>query len=421
MGGNAFRSGPRPLNVVRLSSEQYIKLRDRYQRFTVSHLPILFRVAKSLGSILLTFYKRAIVPPEAPEKDDHGDIDFLVEEPLSNFTIQDLATDLGAKESMKAGGISSFGIRISEDKEDFFQLDIHQCTKKDFEWENVIYSYGDIWHIIGSVVTRFGLAINNTGLHARIKEIEKTNKKNSLLLLTTDPQKMMDFLGLDGTRYHKGFSTLDELFEWATAMPLFRRSIFEKEIASGKNERVKRKRPMYAEFVTEWLPRKQTLHSNPAPRERGRWNDNQAEVHTSADTCTSAIVHSLVDGSAAEGNTGVFPIDERKDVLTKALLRFNKREQYQILLDDFRRRSMKDAMWKQIARIIPLQGKQLDQAMIALKATVTWKDGHPRLKSAERSVEEIPVLDADTVDEVLLPWVTEHWSEAVRLYEEHAH
>ena len=358
MGGNAFRSGPRPLNVVRLSPEQYIKLRDHYQRFTVSHLPNLFRVAKSLGSILLTFYKRAIVPPQAPEKDDHGDIDFLVQEPLSNFTIQDLATELGAKESMKAGGISSFGIRISEDKEDFFQLDIHQCKKKDFEWESVIYSYGDIWHIIGSVVTRFGLAINNTGLHARIKEIEKTSKKTSLLLLTTNPQEMMDFLGLDGTRYHKGFSTLDELFEWATAMPLFRRSIFEKETASGKNERVKGNRPMYAGFVTEWLPRKQTLHPNPARLERGRWNDNQAKVHTSADTCTSAIVHSLVDGSAAEGNTGVFPIDERKDVLTKALLRFNKCEQYQILLDDFRRRSMKDAMWKQIARILPLQGKQ---------------------------------------------------------------
>lgn len=58
--------------------------------------------------------------------------------------------------------------------------------------------------------------------------------------------------------------------------------------------------------------------------------------------------------------------------------------------------------------------------MVALKATVTWKDGHSRL-SAERSVEETPVLDADTVDRVLLPWVTEHWSEAVRLYEEHAH
>ena len=76
-------------------------------------------------------------------------------------------------------------------------------------------------------------------------------------------------------------------------------------------------------------------------------------------------------------------------------------------------------MWKQIARILPLQGKQLGQAMVALKDMVTWKDGHPRLKvEAERSVEDVPVLDADTVDEIVLPWVTEHWSEAVRLYEE---
>ena len=34
-------------------------------------------------------------------------------------------------------------------------------------------------------------------------------------------------------------------------MSLFRRSIFEKEIASEKNKRVKEKRSIYARFVTE--------------------------------------------------------------------------------------------------------------------------------------------------------------------------
>ena len=119
------------------------------------------------------------------------------------------------------------------------------------------------------MVTRFGLTINNSGLHARIKEIETASKKTSLLLLTSDPQEMMEFLGLDSTRYHKGFSTLDELFEWAIAMPLFRRRIFEKEAATGSRERVREKRPMYSKFVTQWLPRKQTLHSITAPLDRG--------------------------------------------------------------------------------------------------------------------------------------------------------
>ena len=37
MGGRAFLSGPKPLNVVRLQPEQYIELRDYYQRFATAH------------------------------------------------------------------------------------------------------------------------------------------------------------------------------------------------------------------------------------------------------------------------------------------------------------------------------------------------------------------------------------------------
>ncbi len=84
----------------------------------------------------------------------------------------------------------------------------------------------------------------NSGLHVRIEEIETTNKKDCLLRLTRNPQEMMDFIGLDCSRYEKGFSTLDELFEWAISMPLFRRKLFEKDVISEKEERAREKRPM---------------------------------------------------------------------------------------------------------------------------------------------------------------------------------
>ena len=134
----------------------------------------------------------------------------------------------------KAAGTSSFAIRISGNN-NFFQLHVHhQCNRGCFEWESVIYSHGDIWHIIGSTVTRSGTTINDTGLHARIKEIEATNKKDSLLLLTSDSQEMMESLYLDCPDYEKGSSSLDILFEWAVAMPLFRRKFFAKETSNQR-------------------------------------------------------------------------------------------------------------------------------------------------------------------------------------------
>ena len=267
------------------------------------------------GRILLKFYNRVIVPPEAPEKVDHGDIDVLVDEPLFNFTSEDIKQALGAEAHMKAGRTNCFAIQLSDDGDRYFQLDIQTCKKGSLEWASVIYGYGDIWHIIGSAVTRFDLAIDDSGLHARVKKIEGTNRKDCRLFLTSDPQKMMDFFGLDGLKYQKGFSTLDELFEWAVSMPYFQKKIFQKETTSADQKRIREKRPMYANFVIEWLPQAMTS-----------------------------------SGRTEEHETRVTPVDDGKDLLNKALLRFQKRKDYERLVEDQRKVALKDAMWKKITR-----------------------------------------------------------------------
>ena len=326
MGGRAFLSGRNPLNVIRLSTDQYIKLRDHYQR-SAAPLCIKQGFADHVFSILLKFYERVVVPSAAPEKADHGDIDVHVDRPLFSFTIQDLAKGLGAEDYTTAGGNRSFAIRILEEGDSFFQLDVHQCKEGCFEWECVIYSYGDIWRIIGMSVTRFGLAINNAGLHARIEEIEATHKKHSLLLLTGDPLKVMNFLGLDHDAYEKGFSTLDELFEWAVSMPFFRRKVFEKKTVSAKEQRLMEKRPMYSTFMTEWLPKRTTLQEIAAPSENMSQNDHRAEPLNSADPSDPRL-------EPAEERD-----KERKDLLNKALSVFDKLEEYREMLEKHQKRA----------------------------------------------------------------------------------
>lgn len=53
------------------------------------------------------------------------------------------------------------------------------------------------------------------------------------------------------------------------------------------------------------------------------------------------------------------PADEQEDMLDKALLRFNMREQYEEVLEDYRRRTLKDAMWIAVARTLRLQSDML--------------------------------------------------------------
>lgn len=204
----------------------------------------------------MQFYERAITPIEAPEKKDYGDIDILVDHELSGFNSGNLAGILSAKLSLRAGRTSSFAIPLPGISDAYFQLDIRLCRKDHFEWETMIHSYGDLCHIVGATVTRFGLAINDTGLHLRIAEIDMTHKKDALLFLTHNPREIMDFLGLDAHTLENGFKTLDEVFKWAASSRLFRKRFFVKDVISEKEERVRDKRPMYCEFVTEWIPHK---------------------------------------------------------------------------------------------------------------------------------------------------------------------
>lgn len=114
---------------------------------------------------------------------------------------------------------------------------------------------GDLWHIIGASIVRFGLSIYDTGLHLRIEEIEQTNRKDALLRLTSRPGEMMRFLGLDEGRYVMGFGSLDEVFGWVVECRYFRRRVFERKGVCGKEMRVREKRVMYKYLVLEWLPR----------------------------------------------------------------------------------------------------------------------------------------------------------------------
>lgn len=235
MGGHAFASRVPPIKTPRMSQEVYEKALEQSQ------------------AILRKFYYKVASAIEGPGKTTYGDVDIVVALPLedSSFSTRELVTDrleqaLNAIDKkfldhhiitfavpwphVSTVGASGVGTGVEALAEStntasekwYVQVDVHICKDKhEFDWELFHSAHGDLWNILGTMIRRFGLTVNNHALFLRIPEIEHFNRKKSMVFLTDDPAKILDFLGLDQEKWWKRFSTPQEMFEYAATCRMF--------------------------------------------------------------------------------------------------------------------------------------------------------------------------------------------------------
>jgi hypothetical protein len=155
MGGNAFNQVLSPTAFPRIPPAVYHAVKAR----------LLLR--------LQGIYEHVGVPFEAPEKTDHGDIDFLVTNALvdanhgeSTSTLGQVTVALGATKFIHLDGnrTSNFAVpvtngewaayghaaeeerhRAQNDDQMYYQVDVHVCEDV-AEWERIMFyhSYGDL-------------------------------------------------------------------------------------------------------------------------------------------------------------------------------------------------------------------------------------------------------------------------------------
>ncbi|MCJ1394489.1 hypothetical protein MMC18_007367 [Xylographa bjoerkii] len=240
MGGKAFSHPPHSLSTPRIPHAIYLFLRDKYI------------------ALLSTFYQNVASPIEVPEKASHGDIDILVSEPRSTTTIHSISQALNTKTSISTPGSpsTSFAVPFPGSPDDYIQLDIHVCAASNFDWELFTASHGDLWNLLGTSLRGFGLTANNIGLNLRIAEIEHLDRKRSMLFLTSDTTSVLDLMGLDVQRYWRQFETVNELYEYAISTRFFRKDRYVREILKSNDRKRMGKRPLYQQFVDEWLPQR---------------------------------------------------------------------------------------------------------------------------------------------------------------------
>lgn len=77
--------------------------------------------------------------------------------------------------------------------------------------------------MVGQTIRPHGLTADEVGLYIRIPEIEKQDKKKARVLLSSDPTRVIDFLGLGrhNREWEKPFASVRDLFEYAASCKWF--------------------------------------------------------------------------------------------------------------------------------------------------------------------------------------------------------
>jgi hypothetical protein len=241
------------------------------------------------------YYKTVRCPPSAPSKTDHGDIDLIAAEPFNAFPDEELVKALedffraapGSVRYVRNGKVRSFAVPhpymatyrniitfggpspsssppkplpASAAAGDYFQIDLHVCGQEDLDWELLHCSYGDLMQILGVMNKYIGLTCNDHGLHVRIPEIEKYDKKKSMIFLTNSPRKVMEFLGLDPSIYYAspeegGFRTNDDIFRWCASGRFYYNPSSRNRDNETSNDRQRyKKREMFRSYMNDWYP-----------------------------------------------------------------------------------------------------------------------------------------------------------------------
>lgn len=366
MGGKAFPNA----HVPRMSPALYKQLSAEYQ----AKLEMVF--------------PRVVIPRNAPDKADYGDIDYLVEGPTSSGDAvwNELKEVLGAEFYLRNGNSHSFGIPHPEVSEAHVQVDIELSHGSGtigalelFEWTRFMKSDSDLVQIVGISHRAFGLACTDKGLHVRLEQIEPYNKEKAKLFLTRDPNKAMDFYGLDTAKYWSGFTNENDLFDWVSNGRFFSAAVFGRKVEKHNDRARQAKRPMYARFVEQYMP--------------AHMDKNISKVWT------------------------------RQEVLEEALKTFDKQAEYDAMIEEHQSKEDEETLRDQVRTVLPIESKSSkDFAIKALKRWVIFDNGEPKIATEPRLDNETQwtrLMAPGSREDVLL-WMKEHWQEAKVLEKERA-
>ena len=151
---------------------------------------IYFTLKAHLTNILSQHFTVVSTPHEAPQKPDHGDVDFLVcgpnvSQPMSLQHVETLKTALGAVRMQSAGfGARSFAVPVAEmdggNEKAYAQVDLTICPSRErLDWLMLTHSYGDVFQVLGEYgrKSNYRLVIRGSSMRVPATPAEQASRK----------------------------------------------------------------------------------------------------------------------------------------------------------------------------------------------------------------------------------------------------
>jgi hypothetical protein len=223
MGGNALK------NTVtrRYSKEEY----EGLCRFVSGKLTELAHECALDGFDIIPSYRM---------KDSFGDMDVLYStsnnKPLSPQLFKDLFLP---NEIVQNSNVISLDVEQ-------FQIDLIHAPRDHYNYALNYYKFSDLGNLIGKLARQLGLKHGHNGLYLPLRD---GDNKFHEICLTTDHEFALEFLGLDPEKFHKGFDTLDDMFNYVSSSPYFNPDKYKLENVSSAGRVRDKKRKTYQEFL----------------------------------------------------------------------------------------------------------------------------------------------------------------------------
>ena len=198
------------------------------------------------------------------QKETFGDMDILIlNNDIRNINDKIREVNPNVNDIHHNGNVYSF---------DYKDLQIDLILTKEKYWDTSIhfYSYNDLGNLIGRLYHKIGLSFGFDGLKY-IYRID--DKKLGEIIVSTDMNQILSFIGLSWTSYQRGFDSLIDIFEYVASSNLFNRDSFDLTKLNSVNKKRNERRPTFQKFVS-WLETNQNVESKlQLPVNKIEWMD----------------------------------------------------------------------------------------------------------------------------------------------------
>lgn len=220
------------------------------------------------------------------QKESFGDLDLLIDGQLFDFlSYEEVMEMLGKefnhpeklpyKEKDPKDMVLSLGLPSNE-KDVYFQLDLIASQKEYFKFHSSYLNWNDLGNLVGVVASSNGfLKYGHNGLLYQFRDGDNLFKQ---VVLTTDWNLALEFFGYDKEKYHNGFNSLNDIYEYAASSRFFSPDLYAFENRNHTQRTRDRKRPTYNGFL-KWIDDgiENNLFVNKTPLNKDEWRKRVEE------------------------------------------------------------------------------------------------------------------------------------------------